>query len=91
VIITTPTFEVKIDLGLRVGVNKQLTFSGFSDVTGFGRLEPGMSVLAVARDADLAAPAIVVAINTGAALVYLAVAWQELQDRSAYPPLVGLH
>lgn len=88
---TETVFEVKIDFNVRCGVNGQLTFSGFTDVAGFGRLEPGMSVLAVEPESNLAAPAIVVAVNTGAGLVYMAVAWRELKDRSAYPALPGLH
>lgn len=69
--------DVLIDPALRVGVNRQLTFSGFTEVAGDHYPGVGTSVRAV-RDRDgSTAPAIVVAVNEVAMLVYLAVAWSE--------------
>lgn len=85
---TTVDYTIEIDLHprTRVGMNEQMTMSGYNDVHGEGHLVPGTSVLAVDRVTGLAAPAIVVGTNRAATLVYFVVAWREMKDRAEYGP-----
>lgn len=76
--------EVHIDLNVRCGTGGQLTFSGVSDIQGDFIPHAGTSVLAVEPESNLAAPAVVVAFNAAAMLIYLAVAWREMKDKSLY-------
>lgn len=72
--------DVVIDPDLKVGVNQQITFVGFRDVAGETVPDVGTSVRAWDAKTGATAPAIVVAVNAVAMLVYLAVAWQEFAE-----------